>query len=507
MKKRRGSMERLIKVGKLDYKSADKVKFSRLGIGFEKLDRGVFDPNKAYDKVAKLGVKKIRIQSGWMRSEKEEGVYDFGWLDLIVDNLISRGLEPWICLCYGNPIYTDLAKPVFGAVGCPPISTERERAAWIRYAEATVAHFKGRVDLYEVWNEPDLPYSWRHCEDEEFDEEKRLANAVEYGNFACETAQAVKRADESAKVIGFAIANAKNLTYVDTVMSTGLYKYIDFVSFHLYSCRDNERAGIIEALTRLVQSYRSDLKLIQGEGGAQSRSDGNGAMKGYAWTREKQTKYLLRTLICDIFMGLEFTSYFSTMDMIEALRGRISDKASYLDYGYFGVLGAEFDENGVATGEYREKPSYYALSTLASLFSGNARADGMIFKTVVLDSKRVGGSDCGASTLRFYPFKLDDESSLLCYLNGTDILTTSYEGTVSLAACFPIGIYAEDNGMTVDADTKYTLTKSFEEAPQTFEAWIYVPVGYGRAGVIIGNYAGSTACVNFEITTNGRQRA
>ena len=75
-----------------------------------------------------------------------------------------------------------------------------------------------------------------------------------------------------------------------------------------------------------------------------------------------------------------------------------------------------------------------------------------------------------------------------------------------LAACFPIGIYAEDNGMTVDADTKYTLAKSFEEAPQTFEAWIYVPVGYGRAGVIIGNYAGSTACVNFEITTNGRPR-
>ena len=425
-------MERLIKDGKIEYKNSKDISFSKLGIGFEKLDRGVFDPNKAYDKVAKIGVKRVRIQSGWMRTEKEEGVYDFAWLDEIVDNLLSRGLQPWMCLCYGNPVYTDLAKPVFGAVGCPPISTAREREAWVRYVQATVEHLKGRVDLYEVWNEPDLAYSWRHCENEEFNDAVQLENAIEYGNFASATAQAVKRADGDAKVIGFAMANPRNLNYISHAMSTGLYRYIDFVSFHMYSCRDNDRPDFIENLTNLVQSYNPAIRLIQGEGGAQSRSDGNGAMKGYAWTRENQRKYLLRTLICDLWKGVEFTSYFSTMDMIEALRGRIADKASYLDYGYFGVLGAEFDETGISTGEYEEKPSYYALSTLAAFFTGNARAEKMIYKICQLDSRRVGGSDCGDPTLRFYPFALDDGSRALCYWNGTEILTTAYEGTVSL---------------------------------------------------------------------------
>lgn len=425
-------MERLIKDGKIKYKNSGDIAFSRLGIGFEKLDRGVFDPNKAYDKVAKIGVKRVRIQSGWARTEKEEGVYDFAWLDEIVDNLISRGLEPWMCLCYGNPLYTELAKPVFGAVGCPPISTDRERQAWIRYVEAVAAHFKGRVDLYEVWNEPDHSYSWRHCENEEFNDAVQLQNAVEYGNFASATAQAVKRVDGGAKVIGFAIANPRNLNYVSHAMSAGLYKYIDFVSFHMYSCRDNDRPEFIENLTNLVQSYNPDIRLIHGEGGAQSRSDGNGAMKGYAWTREKQRKYLLRTLICDLWKGVEFTSYFSTMDMIEALRGRIDDKASYLDYGYFGVLGAEFDENGISTGEYEEKPSYYALSTLAAFFTGDARAEKMTYKICTLASRRVGGNDCADATLKFYPFVLDDGSKALCYWNGTEILTTTYEGTVSL---------------------------------------------------------------------------
>ena len=141
-------MERLHYEGKLPTFAATDIPRSRIGIGFEKLDRDVFDPEKAYDKVARIGIKKIRIQSGWARTEKSEGVYDFAWLDAIVDNLRSRGMEPWICLCYGNPIYTELAKLRFGAVGCPPISTEREMDAWLAYVSATVAHFNGRVSIF-----------------------------------------------------------------------------------------------------------------------------------------------------------------------------------------------------------------------------------------------------------------------------------------------------------------------------------------------------------------------
>ena len=97
-------MDRLIPVGKIAPKSALEVKSSQLGIGFEKLDRNVFDPEKAYDKVAALGVKWVRLQSGWQRTEREKGIYDFAWLDDIVDNLIRRGMVPWICLCYGNDL-------------------------------------------------------------------------------------------------------------------------------------------------------------------------------------------------------------------------------------------------------------------------------------------------------------------------------------------------------------------------------------------------------------------
>ena len=131
-------MERLIKIGSLKKKLSKDIKKSKLGIGFEKLDRNVFDPEKAYDRVGELGVKWVRIQSGWQRTEIEKGVYDFEWLDKIVDNLIARGLKPWMCLCYGNKLYSEDAAKVFGAVGIPPIFDEESKNAWNNYVEVTV---------------------------------------------------------------------------------------------------------------------------------------------------------------------------------------------------------------------------------------------------------------------------------------------------------------------------------------------------------------------------------
>ena len=182
-------MERLKKVGDVKKFASKEIDHSRLGIGFEKLDRMAFDPENAYDKVAAVGVKWVRIQSGWARTEKEKGVYSFDWLDSIVDNLVNRGLKPWICLCYGNSLYNERAAKVFGAVGCPPL-TEEERAAWSRYVTAVVKRYTGKVDWYEVWNEPDGVWCWKHG-----------PSGTEYGELVKLTAAAVKQGNPDRKSV------------------------------------------------------------------------------------------------------------------------------------------------------------------------------------------------------------------------------------------------------------------------------------------------------------------
>ena len=55
--------------GKVKTVRSNEVRTSRLGIGLEKLDRNLFDPKDVYDELKDLGVKWIRLQSGWCRTE------------------------------------------------------------------------------------------------------------------------------------------------------------------------------------------------------------------------------------------------------------------------------------------------------------------------------------------------------------------------------------------------------------------------------------------------------
>lgn len=354
-------MEKLIKIGKIEPKNSKDIKYSKIGLGFEKLDRDAFDPSKAYDKVAACGVKLARIQSGWQKTEREKGVYDFAWLDCIVENLSSRGVEPWICLCYGNDLYTESAKTVYGAVGCPPIFTEEEKTAWANYVKATVSRYKDRVRYFEVWNEPDGDWCWKHGN-----------NGEELGRFTIDTAKVIREVYPEAKIIGGVVCQQR-LNFLNDALSTGMADYIDYISFHEYTHDETDEFQKVDAFRALLHEYGSDVELIQGETGSQSRRGGYGAGHTGRWTREIQAKQLARHTMADLLCDVHFMSYFSCVDMKEALNGVVGDENSYKDYGYFGILGADFDENGQATGEYTEKPSYYVLQNIASLFCGEIK--------------------------------------------------------------------------------------------------------------------------------------
>ena len=412
-------MEQLKKIGRITPKRSLDIKDSKLGIGFEKLDRNVFDPEKAYDKLALVGVKWVRIQSGWQRTERVRGQYSFEWIDKVVDNLIARGMKPWICLCYGNELYNEEAKEVFGATGIAPIFNDDQKLGWANYVKATVEHFKDRVDHWEIWNEPDGKWCWKHG-----------VSGTEYGHFCVDTAAAIRAADPDATIIGGAVCSPGNLAYINEALAAGMGDVIDAFSFHEYTPDESRLFEHIPALRALLASYNPKIKVIQGESGSQSRSDGCGALRGGAWTPERQAKQCVRHAIADLITDVEFTSYFSCMDMIEALNGKVGDLNSYLDYGYFGILGADFDENGFASGEYTPKPSYYAYQNVCSVFAEGAVPCDLPILRSVLPSKRLIGSDYGGNLIS-KGFKKADGSAAFAYWNSTQLLTTTFESTVS----------------------------------------------------------------------------
>lgn len=68
-------------------------------------------------------------------------------------------------------------------------------------------------------------------------------------------------------------------------------------------------------------------------------------------------------------------------------------------------------------------------------------------------------------------------------------------------------VAAEKQGLEFTVDMKYTASKTFEEAPVTFEAWINIPANVtGRGGIILGSWGTNEKNVNFEISDNGVPR-
>lgn len=412
-------MERLIKIGKLQPINSKDITDSRMGLGMEKLDRDSFDPAKVYDKVAALGVKWIRLQSGWQKTEKEEGVYDFKWLDSQVDELLKRGLKPWLCLCYGNILYDELAKQYVGAVGCPPIRTEKAYNAWLKYVEATVKHFKGRIEYYEVWNESEGGWTWRP-----------VPNPKEYAEFCLKTGRVVKTVDENAKVITGSHYE-DSMKFFNGEFANGSLEISDAVTYHSYNYDETLSMQRVKALKSLVKYYGKEVEIIQGESGSQSKSGGNGALCWIRTNQDMQTKQILRHTVADIIAGVKLTSIFSCVDMAENLDAKEGEPITTC--GYFGLLGAEFDnKTGQLVGDYYEKPSYYAFQNLCALFNENVKPVELPVIFTPQSSSRLNGMDCPTKEIIYGGLEKSNGSKAFAYWNSTDMIKVQgYEGSVT----------------------------------------------------------------------------
>jgi len=148
------------RLGSVTPRAASQIKDSNWTIGCECLDRD-FDRFEGYrDYLEPLGIKTIRLQAGWAKTEKVKGVLDFTWLDEIVDYATSHGLNVLLETDYGNDIYEGGGNRLFGS---PYPTGEVAQVAWDRWVDELSKRYKGKVRDWAMWNEPDLQiHSSRH---------------------------------------------------------------------------------------------------------------------------------------------------------------------------------------------------------------------------------------------------------------------------------------------------------------------------------------------------------
>ncbi len=381
------------KLGELKTVSSNDIKESRWSIGGETLDRDYADYHAYKEYLGPLGAKRIRLQGGWAKCEQVKGVYDFEWLDGIVDDAISRGVQPWIQTSYGNPIYEGGGEAALA--GGIPTSAEA-LVAWDKWVKALVSRYKDKVNEWEIWNEPDIS--------------KRFT-AEEFAEFHVNTANTIKEEQPEARIIALGLAGLKNVEYVALILEIlkekGKLDQFDVLTFHGYTARPEAIYDQVANLRALVKSYRKDIELWQGENGAPSTPKGAavGALTREDWSETTQAKYVLRRMTADMGHDVDVTNVFQISDM----HYKPGDHMSGLNSK--GLLKANPD-NSID----RPKKSYSAFRNVASVFSGKIERiqDLQVNKEESLSvfAYNKNGTNGNAITLWFSEAKPEDEYPL-----------------------------------------------------------------------------------------------
>lgn len=213
------------------------------GAGFKKSGFGTHliyhDGQDTYDCIEilrKAGIRKIRDDLNWCFCEYEKGKPEVNErFRNTVPRFLDAGIETNLLLLYGNDFYDGGGAP----------ETEEGLAAYVKYCEAMVTYFKGKVNHYEIWNEYNLGFGRTNGAPEKYVWQLKAAY------------KAIKAIDPNI-VVSAAVTSGTQPEWLRRMMKAGAYDYFDAVSIHPYcgipdSAYPDENNGQTEANVKLYK--------------------------------------------------------------------------------------------------------------------------------------------------------------------------------------------------------------------------------------------------------------
>jgi len=171
------------------------------------------DLEKAVELMKKAGISWVRMDFLWGDIEPHQGHFDFSKYDRIVDIAAESNIKILGILDYSAP----WASSHNGLWNYAP----KYYNQFVSFSVKVIERYKGRVNHWEIWNEPDSGVYWnpQDC-------------LQSYTQLLKEVYIAAKKADPECKILngGF----AKGLSSVNHLYDNGAKDYFDIMNIHIF---------------------------------------------------------------------------------------------------------------------------------------------------------------------------------------------------------------------------------------------------------------------------------
>ena len=283
------------------------------------------------DICAGAGFTFVRTDLFWSAVETQRHKLDWSRWDPFVAGLKSRGLRPLFILGFNNP-------DVYGGRWMEGVTNYIEMQAFTAFAAAAATRYRDAGPIWELWNEPNRSNFWEPRE-----------NPVEYLALARAAAEAIRRAQPDAAIIGPALGHkvreeVLDFAFLQTCLDDGLAGLVDAISVHPYV--DPEVAAPdYEKLRAMVDAAAGGrtLPIMSTEWGFATNK---------FVSDDLQADVLVRMFLINLSLGVPLSIAYVAVDRTE-------------DY-----VPEEERTYGIARGDHTPKAAYHALREMNARLAG-----------------------------------------------------------------------------------------------------------------------------------------
>ncbi|MDP3584440.1 MAG: beta-galactosidase [Thiobacillus sp.] len=277
--------------------SGDKISRSYFGMHIHRADTTTPWP------IARFGTWRLWDAAvSWERLEPAQDSWDFKRLDTLVALAERHGIEPMLTL--GITPRWAASRPnekfVYGYGGNSP---PRDMRDWEDYVRTVTTRYKGRIQYYELWNEPTF---------DEIDKGRgfyagSVKTMVELGRIAH---RVIKEIDPNNKLIspGFTDQGGR----LDLYLSNGGKSITDVVAHHCYPQKPERITACLDFVRGVMTKHGIDgLPLWNTETGFWLPLAGETPNPNWPKNQNELSGYIARTLILGAVSGLDRFYWYS----------------------------------------------------------------------------------------------------------------------------------------------------------------------------------------------------